>query len=153
MPKAVWLDCDPGHDDSLAIILAGYSPDILLLGISTVAANQAVEKVTLNALQILDAAGLSHIGVVQGQSKPIVRPRIECPGDSALPTRAWAWNGIDFPTTLDFSYRVMHLSLASNLECTQACRDPRGKWPGIEKWRLTAHQPAAHPGESCAGDV
>lgn len=75
MPKAVWLDCDPGHDDSLAIILAGYSPDILLLGISTVAANQAVEKVTLNALQILDAAGLSHIGVVQGQSKPIVRPR------------------------------------------------------------------------------
>lgn len=99
MPKALWLDCDPGHDDSLAIILAGYSPDVLLLGISTVAANQAVEKVTLNALQILDAAGLSQIGVVQGQSKPLVRPRMECPeihGESGLALR----NGSLPPTNL-----------------------------------------------------
>jgi purine nucleosidase len=87
--KAVWLDCDPGHDDAMAIILAGgrlinlypdgssfgktellirvhcptgYAPEIRLLGISTVAGNQTVEKVTLNALNLLAAAGLGHIG-------------------------------------------------------------------------------------------
>ena len=85
MQKPVWLDCDPGHDDALAIIHAGasgtngmifiasrnyfrwdvlthlavgYSPYIELLGISTIAANQSVEKVTKNALEVLSACGL-----------------------------------------------------------------------------------------------
>lgn len=58
----VWLDCDPGHDDALAIILAGHSPRTDLLGISTVAGNQTVEKVTNNALRVLQAAGLDSIG-------------------------------------------------------------------------------------------
>lgn len=40
----------------------GYAPEIQLLGISTVAGNQTVEKVTLNALNLLAAAGLSHVG-------------------------------------------------------------------------------------------
>ena len=56
-----WLDCDPGHDDAMAIILAGYSPSIQLLGISTVAGNQSVEKVTQNALDVLDLVGLHGI--------------------------------------------------------------------------------------------
>lgn len=60
----VWLDCDPGHDDALAIILAGHNPRTELLGISTVAGNQTVEKVTNNALCVLQAAGLDSIGEV-----------------------------------------------------------------------------------------
>eukprot|EP00878_Enallax_costatus_P031411 GHUV01034353.1.p1 GENE.GHUV01034353.1~~GHUV01034353.1.p1 ORF type:complete len:217 (+),score=31.85 GHUV01034353.1:1337-1987(+) len=60
--KPVWLDCDPGHDDAMAIILAGYSPALKLLGISTVASNQVVEKTTRNALDVLDLCGLSHVG-------------------------------------------------------------------------------------------
>jgi inosine-uridine nucleoside N-ribohydrolase len=59
----VWLDCDPGHDDAMAIILAGWSTTVQLIGISTVASNQTVEKVTRNALDVLEVAGLSHIGV------------------------------------------------------------------------------------------
>ncbi len=59
----VWLDCDPGHDDAMAIILSGHSPGLCqLLGVSTVAGNQELAKVTQNALDVLDAAGLSHVG-------------------------------------------------------------------------------------------
>ena len=85
--QPVWLDCDPGHDDAIAIILAGYDPRLRLLGISTVAGNQTIEKVTDNALRVLAAAGLSNIPVVKGQSKPLMRPALHCPqihGDSGL---------------------------------------------------------------------
>ncbi|KAG1670981.1 hypothetical protein FOA52_014370 [Chlamydomonas sp. UWO 241] len=85
---ALWLDCDPGHDDAMAIILAGHDPRLELLGISTVAGNQTVEKVTQNALDVLAAAGLHGIGVVAGLAKPLLRPSpILCPeihGDSGL---------------------------------------------------------------------
>uniref|UniRef100_A0A383V2J0 Inosine/uridine-preferring nucleoside hydrolase domain-containing protein n=1 Tax=Tetradesmus obliquus TaxID=3088 RepID=A0A383V2J0_TETOB len=78
--QAVWLDCDPGHDDAMAILLAGYSPALQLLGVSTVASNQVVEKTTRNALDMLDLIGLTHIGVVMGQAKPLLRPAaLLCP--------------------------------------------------------------------------
>ncbi|CAK0787850.1 hypothetical protein CVIRNUC_011072 [Coccomyxa viridis] len=85
--KKVWLDCDPGHDDALAIILAGYDRRLKLIGVSTVAGNQTVEKVTLNALGVLTAAGLRDIPVAQGQAKPLIRAPQICPaihGDSGL---------------------------------------------------------------------
>ncbi|KAK2080338.1 hypothetical protein QBZ16_000191 [Prototheca wickerhamii] len=79
VPKIpVWLDCDPGHDDALAIILAGHSPLIELLGLSTVAGNQTVDKVTENAYRILYAAGLPGVEVVQGQGRPLLRPPLVC---------------------------------------------------------------------------
>lgn len=53
-----WLDCDPGHDDSFAIILAAYSENIKLIGISTVSGNQTIEKTTENALNVMNLAGL-----------------------------------------------------------------------------------------------
>jgi inosine-uridine nucleoside N-ribohydrolase len=59
MPKKeyVWLDCDPGIDDALAIILAYFSPNIELLGLSTVAGNCSLERATVNALNVLNIAG------------------------------------------------------------------------------------------------
>mmetsp|Transcript_26568 Transcript_26568/g.68455 ORF Transcript_26568/g.68455 Transcript_26568/m.68455 type:complete len:186 (+) Transcript_26568:69-626(+) len=63
--QAIWLDCDPGHDDAMAIILAGHTPGLELLGVSTVCGNQTTKKVTQNALSVLDAAGLSHIGLLR----------------------------------------------------------------------------------------
>lgn len=88
--KCVWLDCDPGHDDVFAIILAGHSqPSIHLLGISCVAGNQTVERTTDNALRTVDFYGLRRdIPVVKGQSRPLLRPAPRlCPeihGDSGL---------------------------------------------------------------------
>ncbi|KFM23597.1 Inosine-uridine-preferring nucleoside hydrolase-like protein [Auxenochlorella protothecoides] len=86
-PTPVWLDCDPGHDDAIAILLAGYSPQLHLLGISTVAGNQSVEKVTENARRVLYAAGLAGVEVVQGQGRPVMRDPVACAeihGDSGL---------------------------------------------------------------------
>lgn len=53
-----WLDCDPGHDDAMAIILALYNPRIKLIGMSTTAGNQILEKVTKNALDFMNISGL-----------------------------------------------------------------------------------------------
>ncbi|MFZ2479511.1 MAG: nucleoside hydrolase, partial [Propioniciclava sp.] len=50
MPRKIILDCDPGHDDAIAIILAGGDPNIDLLGITTIGGNQTLPKVTYNAL-------------------------------------------------------------------------------------------------------
>ncbi|GIL61686.1 hypothetical protein Vafri_15974 [Volvox africanus] len=86
-PIPVWLDCDPGHDDATAILLAGHTPGLRLLGISTIGGNQTLAKVTQNALDVLDALGLSHIGVVAGQPRPLMRLPLLCPeihGDSGL---------------------------------------------------------------------
>ncbi len=54
----VLLDCDPGHDDAMAILLAAASPAIDLLGITTVAGNQTLPKTTLNARRVCTAAGI-----------------------------------------------------------------------------------------------
>lgn len=57
-PRPCWLDCDPGHDDALAIVLALHSPEhCRLLGVSTVASNHSLEAVTANAAAVLAACG------------------------------------------------------------------------------------------------
>ena len=86
----LWLDCDPGHDDAMAIILAAYTNNVVLHGISTVAGNQSVIKTTKNALAVLDAIGKHEIEVVQGQEKPLVRKPQFCAeihGESGLDKR------------------------------------------------------------------
>ena len=46
--KKIIIDCDPGYDDAVAILLAAGSPEIDLMAITTVAGNQTIEKVTKN---------------------------------------------------------------------------------------------------------
>ena len=57
-PTPIILDCDPGHDDALAMILAAYNPTIELLGITTVSGNGIIAKVTENALRICSLANI-----------------------------------------------------------------------------------------------
>jgi purine nucleosidase/pyrimidine-specific ribonucleoside hydrolase len=67
----VLLDCDPGHDDAMAILLAAASPAIDLLGITTVAGNQTLPKTTLNARRVCTAAGITSVPIAAGRAQPL----------------------------------------------------------------------------------
>jgi inosine-uridine nucleoside N-ribohydrolase len=67
------LDCDPGHDDAIALLLALGSPELQLLGVTTVSGNQTLEKTTSNAIRVLDHVGRSEIPVAAGAPRPLVR--------------------------------------------------------------------------------
>jgi inosine-uridine nucleoside N-ribohydrolase len=62
----VWVDCDPGLDDTFAITLAGKSPKLHLLGVSTSAGNSNLNSTTRNALDILHNIGRDDVPVVRG---------------------------------------------------------------------------------------
>jgi purine nucleosidase len=66
------IDCDPGHDDALALMLAVGDPRARLLGVTTVAGNQTLDKTTRNALRILALAGATNIPVAAGCDRPLV---------------------------------------------------------------------------------
>ncbi|MGO2303071.1 MAG: uridine-preferring nucleoside hydrolase UriH [Providencia sp.] len=67
------LDCDPGHDDAMAILLALGTPTVELLAITTVVGNQTLEKVTHNAQAILELVGAKQIPIAAGCPRPLVR--------------------------------------------------------------------------------
>lgn len=72
----VIIDCDPGHDDAIALLLALGSPaEIELLGVTTVSGNQTLDKTTANAIRVLDHVGRSDIPVAAGAARPLVRER------------------------------------------------------------------------------
>ena len=75
MTKKIILDCDPGHDDAVAILLALGNPEIELLGVTTVGGNQSLEKVTYNARAVLEKAHATDVAVYAGCDRPIVRPQ------------------------------------------------------------------------------
>ena len=71
--RNVILDCDPGHDDAISIIIAASNvSDLNILGITTVAGNVEVEKNTINTLKICELLGLD-VPVVQGARRPMVK--------------------------------------------------------------------------------
>jgi inosine-uridine nucleoside N-ribohydrolase len=69
----ILLDCDPGHDDAIALLLALASPELELLGVTTVAGNQTLEKTTANALRVLELAGRGDVPVAAGADRPLAR--------------------------------------------------------------------------------
>jgi inosine-uridine nucleoside N-ribohydrolase len=80
-------DCDPGHDDVIALMLALASPEVELLGVTTVSGNGTLECTTANALRVLDHLGREDVAVAAGASRPLVRARAggaEVHGESAL---------------------------------------------------------------------
>ncbi|MET0134190.1 MAG: nucleoside hydrolase [Kibdelosporangium sp.] len=74
------IDTDPGVDDAFAIALAAASPDVELLGLTTVAGNIGIEHTTRNALSVLALCGREDVPVAQGAHRPFSRA---IRGDSA----------------------------------------------------------------------
>lgn len=70
-PQPVLLDVDTGVDDALAILLALNSPELNLLGCTTVAGNVTVEQTTRNTLAVLEIAGRADIPVARGAARPL----------------------------------------------------------------------------------
>ena len=73
MSIPVIIDCDPGHDDAIALLLALASPELEVLGVTTVHGNQTVDKTTANALRVLDLAGRADVPVAAGAAQPLER--------------------------------------------------------------------------------
>jgi ribosylpyrimidine nucleosidase len=96
--RKIILDCDPGHDDAVAIMLAAKHPKLELLGITVVSGNQTLEKTGKNTLNICQYLGID-VPVCLGASEPLVKDVEVCSeihGETGL-------DGFDFPE-LSISY-------------------------------------------------
>jgi inosine-uridine nucleoside N-ribohydrolase len=86
-PIPVVIDCDPGHDDAIALLLALASPELDVLGVTTTYGNQTLAKTTANALRVLELAGRADVPVAAGADRPLVRDLVVAAhvhGDSGL---------------------------------------------------------------------
>ena len=98
--KNLLIDCDPGHDDALAIMAALANPESFnILGITTIGGNQTLEKVTENAKNILSFLN-ADVPLSTGQAGPLVKPLQTAPeahGDSGMDGPYF--DGADYPIT------------------------------------------------------
>jgi len=78
-PHRIIIDCDPGHDDMAAILLAAWHPAIAIEAITTVCGNASLDHTTDNALRIVDAFGLD-VPVYRGAVQPLLH-RYEFPAE------------------------------------------------------------------------
>ncbi|HLI36997.1 MAG TPA: nucleoside hydrolase [Streptosporangiaceae bacterium] len=113
MSIPVLLDCDPGHDDAMAIMLAAGSPAVELLGITTVAGNQTLDKTTLNARRVCTVAGIRCVPIAAGRAGPLHGPLRTAPdvhGESGLdgPEFGEPTVGVEADGAVEFSRRVLH---------------------------------------------
>jgi purine nucleosidase/pyrimidine-specific ribonucleoside hydrolase len=72
----ILFDCDPGHDDAIALVMAHRSPAIDLVGVTTTCGNAEIEKTTANCLRILEFIGAGNVPVAQGCHRPLARPLV-----------------------------------------------------------------------------
>jgi inosine-uridine nucleoside N-ribohydrolase len=90
MAVPILIDCDPGHDDAIAIMLALASPEVELRAVTAVAGNAPLHHTVANAIRVLDHAGRPDIPVAAGAGRPLVQDPFT-PGDVHGPT------GLDGP--------------------------------------------------------
>ncbi|MCI9609435.1 MAG: nucleoside hydrolase [Oscillibacter sp.] len=74
--QKILYDCDPGHDDAVALMLAAGSPELELLGVTIVAGNQTLDNTGRNACHVLQWLGREEIPVYTGCERPMVRDRV-----------------------------------------------------------------------------
>ena len=114
----VLVDCDPGQDDAIALLLAVASPELELLGVTTVAGNQTLDKVTANALRVLELAGRDDVRVAAGADRPLVRELV-------VAADAHGETGLDGPDLPPPRARPLEQHAVDFLaECLLAAEDP-----------------------------
>lgn len=103
----VWIDCDTGVDDAVALLVAHRQPVLEIVGISTVAGNVALDKTTRNTLKICDLMDADY-PVYPGAAQPWIRPYAdasafhgadglggaELPESSRSPEKEAAWDAL-----------------------------------------------------------
>jgi inosine-uridine nucleoside N-ribohydrolase len=72
-PLPVIIDCDPGHDDAIAVLLALASPELEVLGVTTTYGNQTLDKTTANAIRVLELVERGDVVVAAGADRPLER--------------------------------------------------------------------------------
>jgi inosine-uridine nucleoside N-ribohydrolase len=115
-PTPIILDCDPGHDDAIALLLAIASPEVELVGVTTVAGNTTIDKTTNNALRILELAGRSDIPVYRGADRPFIRAQ-------DVATHVHGESGLDGPELPPPSTREQELHAVDYLAQEIRARD------------------------------
>src|SRR5690606_943382 len=74
MARRILLDCDPGLDDALALLLVHGDPALELVAVTTVAGNVPLERTTRNALDLREYLGFTSVPVAAGADAPLSRP-------------------------------------------------------------------------------
>lgn len=90
--QKIIIDCDPGHDDAINLLLAAKNPNLEIIGITVEAGNQTIEKTTLNTLNLVQYLDID-VPVSKGDGKPLKRSPMTCAaihGESGL-------DGFTFP--------------------------------------------------------
>lgn len=108
-PIPVVLDCDPGHDDAIAILLAVSSPAIDLRAVTTTFGNCSVDDATRNALRILTLAGATDVPVAQGARRSLA-------GDTELGNYVHGVSGLDGPDLPEPGFAVEALTAVELME-------------------------------------
>ncbi|MGL6286446.1 pyrimidine-specific ribonucleoside hydrolase RihA [Aeromonas hydrophila] len=112
------LDCDPGHDDAIALILALASPELKVLAVTTSAGNQTPDKTLNNALRILTLLGRDDIPVAAGATKPLARELI-------IADNVHGESGLDGPTLPDPAFApVAMTALELMAKCLRESPEP-----------------------------
>ena len=126
MSTPIVLDCDPGHDDAIALLLALASPELELLGVTTTYGNQTLEKTTTNALRVLELAGRTDVPVAAGADRPLERELVVAAhvhGESGLDGPALP-DALGSPTSADAPAFVAELVAAAGTRVTIVATGP-----------------------------
>lgn len=98
------MDCDPGHDDALAILWALSNPLLEIKAITIVSGNQTIDKTVRNALRVLTFAGRTDIPVAKGAPEPLMR-KLEVGGEVVH-----GESGLEGPTMPEPAFDLVEMS-------------------------------------------
>ncbi|HEX2625858.1 MAG TPA: nucleoside hydrolase, partial [Candidatus Limnocylindrales bacterium] len=77
MPTKMILDVDTGTDDAVALMTAALSPDLELIGATSVNGNTSIEYTTENTLRVFDFIGMPEMPVYRGMDRPMIRTDVK----------------------------------------------------------------------------